>query len=86
MISWHGFAKCKGGLNREKDILKTIIVSGFTLFETKLFLWFERANVTSKGTKAWCKLHSKINFKIMYYIVILAQNLYVFLAIADVLN
>ena len=48
MISWHGFAKCKGGLNREKDILKTIIVSGFTLFETKLFLGFERANVTSK--------------------------------------
>ena len=47
MISWHGFAKCKGGLNREKDILKTIIVSGFTLFETKLFLGFERANVTS---------------------------------------
>ena len=47
MISQDGFANCKGGLNREKDILKTIIVSGFTLFETKLFLGFERANVTS---------------------------------------
>ena len=74
-------------MNSVKCIVTASEIVGYNLvFNTKSVKSTIYLAKTYKGTKAWCKLHSKINFKIMYYIAILAQNLYVFLAIADVLN